>query len=350
VLKAIENVAKTSLALVATALLWRPWRRFWRLSKVKRIALVRVDDRVGEALLVTPLIEALSGKYELDVIVHERCKRVLEGHPKVRKVHGLDRTRLALGAFAPGIARLRAEKYDAVINCSNWEVQSVTGALVSRLVAGRGIVIGPAVGAAGLLMDVAVPRLEVTQSEVPQRLRLVTPLGIDSPPPALSFRNPQPSQAVEPFIQRAREKPHAVVNLGGRLDWRRVPGRIFAAACRVLLANGRTPIVTWGPGEEALAREVVAEAPGAELAPPTSLDDLAALMRACGLTVCNNTGPMHLSVAVGARTVAFFLNMPSERWGYHQPPHQVVEFASTDSIEEMIRKVTEALTPHDAKS
>lgn len=306
---------------------------------------MRVDDRVGEALLVTPLIDALAEKYEVDVIVHERCKRVLEGHPKIHAVHSLDRSALALGAFAPGIAALRKQKYDAVVNCANWEVQSVTGALVSRLIAGRGIVIGPSVGPAGLLMDVAVPRLTDTESEVQQRLRLLAPLGIDHSLPQLSFRNPRPSQAIEPFIHRARETPHAVVNPGGRVDWRRVPTRIFSAACRALLSQGRVPIVTWGPGEDELAREVVAEAPGSELAPPTSLDDLAALMRACGLTICNNTGPMHLSVAVGARTVALFLNMPPERWGYTQSPHKVVVLQTTDSIEEMIRKVNEALTP-----
>ena len=70
----------------------------------------------------------------------------------------------------------------------------------------------------------------------------------------------------------------------------------------------------------------LASAPGSELAPPTDLDALAALMRAAGLTVCNNTGPMHLSVAVGAPTLAFFLRMDRERWGHPQPPHAMVDF------------------------
>ncbi|MBK7859529.1 MAG: glycosyltransferase family 9 protein [Archangiaceae bacterium] len=346
-LKGLENVAKTALAIGATGLLWRPWRQLRaarRLERARRLALVRVDDRVGEALLVTPLVDALAGRYEVDVIVHQRCVRVLEGHPNIRRVHGLDRRLLALGAFAPGVSALRSERYDAVINCANWEVQSVTGALVSRLIAGAGVVVGPAVGAAGLLMDVAVPPLVGTQSEVRQRLRLLAPLGVEAGGARLSFRTPRPSQVLEPYLARARATPHAVVNPGGRVDWRRVPSRIFSAACRTLLDQGRVPIVTWGPGEEALAREVVAEAPGSELAPPTSLDDLAALMRACGLTVCNNTGPMHLSVAVGARTVALFLNMPSERWGYAEAPHRVVELAAADTIEAMIHQVSEALS------
>ncbi|MFY0575310.1 glycosyltransferase family 9 protein [Cystobacter fuscus] len=103
------------------------------------------------------------------------------------------------------------------------------------------------------------------------------------------------------------------------------PSRAFAAGARALLASGRTPIVTWGPGEEELARSVVAAAPGALLAPPTNIDELAALMRDAGLTLCNNTGPMHLSVAVGAPTLGLFLHMDMARWGHPYPPHRMVD-------------------------
>ena len=64
------------------------------------------------------------------------------------------------------------------------------------------------------------------------------------------------------------------------------------------------------------------------MAPPTNLDELAALMRAAGLTVTNNTGPMHLSVAMGAPTLGLFLRIDMERWGHPQRPHRMVDLTS----------------------
>ena len=130
---------------------------------------------------------------------------------------------------------------------------------------------------------------------------------------------------LRPFLERVAATPHAVLVPGGRLGWRRIPPGLFAVAARTLAALGRAVIVGWGPGEEELARSVVAGAPGARLAPPTDLDGLAALLAAARCTVCNNSGPMHLSVAVGAPTLALFLKMDPERWGYREPPHAVLD-------------------------
>ena len=345
-LKRLEIIAKTLLAVCAAALFWRPGRRLRaekRLATARRVLLVRVDNRVGEALLMTPLLDALHGRFEVDVLVHQKMVRVLEGHLQVRRVLGLNRRWLALGALAPGIRPLRAQRYDAVINCANWEVPSVTQALVSRLCAGHGTVVGPSVGIGAALMDVAVDPAAGTTSELTQRLHLLAPLGIDLARAPLSFRPTKTGAAIESLLQRLRTTPYAVVNPGGRLDWRRVPAEVFAAACRALSARGVMPLVTWGPGETALATSVVQQSPGAQLAPPTTLDELAALMRPAALTVCNNTGPMHLSVAVGTPTVALFLRMPIERWGYPFAPHTMVELSANANLAEMQQQVTRAL-------
>lgn len=329
--KWLELWAKLTLALVASALLWRPGRRRppgAPLRAPRKLLLVRPDNRVGEALLTTPLLQTLKALPEapqVHVLVHSKVARALAGHPCADSIIALDRRRLWLGPLAPGLRALRRERYDTVVDCANWEAPSVTSALVSRLAGPSAVVIGPRVWPVSLLHSVSVPARADTRHEAIQRTHLLTPLVSGPIIHTLSFREPKLSDSFRAYLQREALGPCAVVNPGGRLGWRRIPTEAFAAASRALLAAGRVPIVTWGPGEEALAQAVVQGAPGARLAPPTNLDELAALMRAAALTVTNNTGPMHLSVAVGAPTLGLFLRIDMERWGHAYPPHHMVD-------------------------
>ncbi len=187
---------------------------------------------------------------------------------------------------------------------------------ISRLAGPKAVVIGPRVWPVSLLHSVSVPARPDTRREATQRAHLLTPLTRGGIIETLSFREPNVSDSFRAYLQQELRGPCAVINPGGRLGERRIPPAAFAAAARALIAAGRVPIITWGPGEEALAQTVVQGAPGARMAPPTNLDELAALMRAAGLTVTNNTGPMHLSVAVGAPTLGLFLRIDMERWGH----------------------------------
>lgn len=330
--KRLELWAKLALALVASALFWRPGRRRLPGSPLpvpRKVLLVRPDNRVGEALLTTPLLRTLKTHVhpapEVHILVHAKVARVLAGHPDADAVLALDRRLLWLGPLAPGIRALRRAGYDAVVDCANWDAASVTSALVSRLAGPRAVVLGPAVWPVSLLHSVSVPARPDTRHEAVQRTHLLTPLTGGSVCEGLSYREPTVGPALRAYLEAGAGTKRAVINPGGRLGTRRIPPEAFAAAARTLLELGRVPVVTWGPGEEALARAVVDAAPGAELAPPTSIDELAALMRAAGLTVCNNTGPMHLSVAVGAPTLAFFLRIDLERWGHSYAPHRMVD-------------------------
>lgn len=334
VVKRLEWFAKNLLAMVVAFACWRPGRRARaraKLSSVKRVLLVRVDNRVGEALLTTPAIDRLAARgLEVHVLVHPKTARVLDGHPHVAKLWRFEKS-LAV------IRTLRAERFDAVVNCGNWDLESVTSAIVARLAGGHGAVLGPANFPSGWLMDVPVAPKSGTRSEAEQRSHLVSPLVPDAAPARLSFR------ATQPFTPVAA--PYAVVNPGGRLDYRRVPAQVFSAAARALVEQKVTPLVTWGPGEEQLADEVCAACPGAVRAPPTDLDQLAALMRGARLTVCNNTGPMHLAAAVGCPTLALFFRMELDRWGHDYAPHRMLDVTQAfDAGQDVPALVHDAVT------
>src|SRR5215813_11231897 len=166
-LKRLEGTGKRALARIAARVFRRPAPTLP--AGVRRVLLVRIDDRVGEALLTTSLALALKGLQPapaVDALVHEKTARVLEGHPAVDRLFTLDRRALALGPLAPGIRAVRAAgPWDVVVDCGNWEVPGVTSALVARLLADRSPLVGPAVDPTGALHDVSVRPLPGTRSE-----------------------------------------------------------------------------------------------------------------------------------------------------------------------------------------
>lgn len=344
-LKRLEIFGKGLLATVLGVLLRRPGqlrRAASRLTRVERILLVRMDNRVGEAVLMTPLFATLKRHFPnatLHVLVHPRVARVHEGHPLVDRVIALDGklSKLLRRNSLRLVRSLRRTDYDVVVDCGNWTAPSVTNAIVSRLVAPRSAVLGPAAAPVGPLHTHPVVARPDTARESLQRLHLLSPLVGDDVDDVLSQRPVTASAALQEFLNARSDRPLAVIYPGGRLAYRRVPTEGFVAACRELIEAGREPIVAWGPGEEAVAREVVEAVPGAVLAPPTSLDDLAALIAHAGLTVCNNTGPMHLSVAVGAPTFQLFRFMDPARWGHPHAPHRVVDITAVAETPEALR-------------
>lgn len=100
----------------------------------------------------------------------------------------------------------------------------------------------------------------------------------------------------------------ALLNPGAAWPNKRWPADRFGAVAAWLRSTrGLASVVTWGPGEEGLAKAVAASSGGAALAaPPTSIGDLLAIAREGKLVVSGDTGPLHLAAAVGTPIVALF--------------------------------------------
>jgi lipopolysaccharide heptosyltransferase I len=113
---------------------------------------------------------------------------------------------------------------------------------------------------------------------------------------------------------------YALINPGAAWPNKRWPPERYGAdAAGIFEELGMRSIVLWGPGEQELAQQVAAASAGtADVAPPTSLNDLVGLSRGAQLMISGDTGPLHIAGAVGTPIVALFGPTYAERngpWG-----------------------------------
>lgn len=108
------------------------------------------------------------------------------------------------------------------------------------------------------------------------------------------------------LVARGGGWPVALIAPGAGWGAKRWPPARYAAVARGLAERGFHVLVNTGPGEEALAGEIVEGSGGAAGALSTSLEQLIALMRRIALCIGGDTGPLHLACALGRPVVGIY--------------------------------------------
>jgi ADP-heptose:LPS heptosyltransferase len=107
-----------------------------------------------------------------------------------------------------------------------------------------------------------------------------------------------------------------------------VPQRWGELAIKIRQRWGLTPLVPGGPGEDALVEAVVEASDGCAygLAGRLSVGALAALYRRSCLVIGIDSGPVHLAVMVGTPVIGLYGPLDHLKWGPWCPPdrHRVV--------------------------
>jgi len=296
----------------------------------RRVLVIRVDLRVGNVLLTTPLLRALQeGLPEAEVValVAPSKAAILDGLVATIPFDKKLARRRPL-AFLRALLALRRARFDVAIDASHWHTFSVTSAALLAWT-GAPIRIAHARGAADRFANRLVPPPDTAESEVRTKLRLASPLGIE--PRRIEMctglgRGPAAQRMADWLEDRSlRGRPLVGLAPGARKLDHRTPPQLFAALGAQARAAGADVLVLWGPGEQALAEQVAAAGEGI-VAPPSDLDELAALMRRCDVVVANDTGPMHLCVACGTHCVALFRSADPIRWGHAELGQDVLVF------------------------
>ncbi|MEM1305470.1 MAG: glycosyltransferase family 9 protein, partial [Planctomycetota bacterium] len=203
--------------------------------------------------------------------------------------------------------RLRAERFDTTV-----DLQCLTKSAAAAWLSGapRRLGVGGADGRelSKRFNNVLTP---VDAGHVIEHyLGILKPLGIERP--AVRFDLGE-SDASAGFAGRLLQEyglepgGFAVLNPGAGWPSKIWPSERYGALARRLAQqHGLSSLAVWGGRDELpLAKQIVANSGGhAVVSPATSIPQLGAVTRRAALFVGSDTGPMHLSIAVGTRTVS----------------------------------------------
>ncbi|MBV8487261.1 MAG: glycosyltransferase family 9 protein [Planctomycetaceae bacterium] len=171
-----------------------------------------------------------------------------------------------------------------------------------------------------------IPTLDV--HAVDRYLWLAPLLGLDDRPPDFTIHlAPQATRTIEKLL-----RSHG---LGGKSLAVLVPGTIwetkhwsvagFAQVGRHLLESGYEVVVAGTKRDRPRSQAIVAACPGAcDLCGQTSVAELVALIQRAAICVTNDSGSMHVAVAVGSPVVSVFGPTNPVWIGPYGRPHAVV--------------------------
>ncbi len=276
--------------------------------------------QIGDVVLTTPIPRILKEERpgcHVSFLTESPSHRLLEGNPFIDEVIVSQR-----GAPWWQVLRfgrdLQRRCFDAVLDFMG----NPRSALLSFL-SGARVRVSYRARLRGLLYSHRVPR--EGRYAVEYKRGLLGPLGIrserDRPEIFLSNAELVRGRELADRLRDGADGPLVTVDPTHRRIARRWPLQNYAELSRRMGERGWLPIVLWGPGEEAEAREVVDRSEGkARLAPSTDLRQLAALLASVDLHLGNCSAPRHIAVAVGTPTFTI-LGSTSPGWTHPSAEH-----------------------------
>ena len=296
------------------------------LSKTPRILITRLSA-IGDCVLTLPMACAIKDQYPLSTItwvVERGAAALLRGHSCIDHLIELPKGWWKSPAKVWRLRReLRARPYDVALDPQSL---SKSAAIAWMSGAPRRIGLAKPHGRELSLWLNNVQFQPTTEHVVDRQLEMLSTIGVKWPEARFGLHVPEASVArVDEWASDSRlSNGYVVMNPGATWDSRLWPTERYGAVARQLGERfGLTSLVSWcGERERGWAQEIVQNSDGhALIAPPSSLTELAELLRRAQLYIGSDTGPMHIAVAMGTRCVAMFGTTRPEASGPYGAGH-----------------------------
>ena len=306
----------------------------------RRILLIKLSA-VGDVVHTIPVLNKMRARYpaaRIDWLVTPAIAELLRHNPAINNVIEFAREEWSAPwrpapfvAYARLAAKLRATGYDLVVDMHGQLRTAIfaraTGAPVrigfdrpragvwdasprrfpeeARRHAWQGAREGSWIA---YTHHIPVPTLDL--HAVDRYLNVAPLLGLPEGPADFSFPIPQAAElGIDALLRRYGIAGTCLVTMAPGTIWetKHWGSDKFAEVARHFLRNGHAVALMGSARERAVCDEVARLAPGAvDVAGETTLTELAALIRRSAICVTNDSGPMHLAVALGRPVVSVF--------------------------------------------
>jgi len=329
----IERAGKLALARVISLFLSRrrmTAQEFSRLE-VSRLLVIRQHHQMGDMLLAVPALRGLRARFggaRITLLASPVNAACVQGNPFVDEVLVLPRKKglRRVSDLLRFIAELRRRRFDAaiVLNTVSFSVTSMLLAVASgaRLRTGSASTpFGHDLTSRFYHLELPLPPREefAAMHESEHNLHPLSAIGVRVTDLTSVFVPPaEDERECERFIAASfgAGGRFIVVHPGAGKPQNVWPGSRYAEAARILANTFGCGVVAVGGAADAATlatfleacvdRQFVVSCP--------SLGFLGALIKRSTLTLCNDTGVMHIAGAVGARCVAVFGPTDPARW------------------------------------
>ncbi len=309
------------------------------IDSIRRVLVVKLRHH-GDVLLASPVFQVLRNhapRADIDALVYDDTRAMLEGHPAIAHIHTIDRAWKRQGVAEQArresalFRALRERRYELLVHLTgHWR-----GAWLAQALRPRWCVAPERDNAFwrwSFSHRYKLPRA-TPRHAVEANLDALRRLGLypaEDEKPLVLVPGEEAEARVDALLAGAGLAPRGFVHLHPTSRWlfKAWTEEKNAELLRRLARDGHRVVVTAAPDarEKAIVGRILAQAqvPVTDLSGQLGLRELGALAGRARLFIGVDSAPMHIAAAMGTPVVALFGPSGEHEWGPWRVPHRVV--------------------------
>jgi len=299
---------------------------------VNRILLIKLRG-IGDVLLSTIVIRNLAIYFpnaKIDFLTEPPSVPIINNLSELNEIIAVQRKGVLNTIKA--VLKLRKKKYDIVFDLYT----NPRSALLTFLSKGKAKV-GFNRRGRRYAYDLAVNRKDALYHSAEVNLFQLESLDIPTVTKELIYRikDDEKDFAKNVFISNNLDNIVIGISPSGGWDSKRCKPSKFIEICKAIRSKYLLKfIVLWGESDKSNAEEIYNSIKEfSVLAPKTSIREMAALMSKCNAVIANDSGPMHISAAIGIPTLAIHGPTSPFEQGPYGSKHEWVRFNELECIQ-----------------